>query len=158
MLVPLPDGHTAEAVRDALAATGQQLPQHLWKSLTWDQGKETAQHAQFTIDTGVDLYFSTPRAHGSAAPTRTPTDSSVNTSPKTPTCPSPPKKTSTPQPTNSTGASDKPSDGRHHQTSPPKGCNDPLRPQALWAGGSAGFDYRLYFDRDTHRQRGDTYC
>ena len=38
MLFGLPDGHTAEAVRNALAATVQQLPEHLWKSLTWDQG------------------------------------------------------------------------------------------------------------------------
>ena len=44
MLFPLPDGNTAEAVRVALAATVQRLPDHLWKSLTWDQGKEMAQH------------------------------------------------------------------------------------------------------------------
>ena len=62
MLFPLPDGHTAEAVRNALAATVQQLPEHLWKSLTWDQGKEMAQHAQFTIDTGVQVYFCDPKS------------------------------------------------------------------------------------------------
>ncbi len=57
MLFPLPDGNTAQAVRTALAATVQRLPEHLWKSLTWDQGKEMAQHAQFSIDTGVQVYF-----------------------------------------------------------------------------------------------------
>ena len=62
MLFPLPDGHTAEAVRNALTATVQQLPEHLWKSLTWDQGKEMAQHAQFTIDTGVQVYFCDPKS------------------------------------------------------------------------------------------------
>ena len=62
MLFPLPDGNTAEAVRDALATTVQRLPQHLWQSLTWDQGKEMAQHAQFSIDTGVDVYFCDPRS------------------------------------------------------------------------------------------------
>jgi len=36
MLFPLSDGHKAEAVRDALTETVQQLPEHLWKSLTWD--------------------------------------------------------------------------------------------------------------------------
>jgi IS30 family transposase len=62
MLFPLPDGNTAESVRTALAETIQRLPQHLWRSLTWDQGKEMAQHAQFTIDTGVQVYFCDPKS------------------------------------------------------------------------------------------------
>ena len=62
MLFPLPNGHSAVAVRDALAETVQRLPDHLWQSLTWDQGKEMAQHAQFTIDTGVQVYFCDPRS------------------------------------------------------------------------------------------------
>ncbi len=62
MLFGLPNGHSAEAVRNALAETVQQLPEHLWQSLTWDQGKEMAQHAQFTIDTGVQGYFCDPRS------------------------------------------------------------------------------------------------
>ena len=62
MLFPLPDGHSAEAVRVALAATVQQLPEHLWESLTWDQGKEMAQHAQFFIDTGVQVFFCDPKS------------------------------------------------------------------------------------------------
>jgi len=62
MLFGLPDGHTAQAVRDALTETVQQLPEHLWKSLTWDQGKEMAQHAQFTIDTGIQVYFCDPKS------------------------------------------------------------------------------------------------
>jgi len=62
MLFPLPDGNTAEAVRTALAETIKRLPEHLWRSLTWDQGKEMAQHAQFTIDTGVQVYFCDPKS------------------------------------------------------------------------------------------------
>jgi IS30 family transposase len=62
MLFPLPDGHTAQAVRTALADTVQRLPAHLWQSLTWDQGKEMAQHTQFTIDTGVQVYFCDPKS------------------------------------------------------------------------------------------------
>jgi len=62
MLFPLPNGNTAEAVRTALAATVQRLPEHLWKSLTWDQGKEMAQHVQFTVDTGIQVYFCDPRS------------------------------------------------------------------------------------------------
>ena len=62
MLFPLPGGNTAESVRTALAETIQQLPEHLWRSLTWDQGKEMAEHAQFTIDTGVQIYFCDPKS------------------------------------------------------------------------------------------------
>jgi len=62
MLFGLPDGNTAEAVRDALTATVQRLPEHLWQSLTWDQGKEMAQHAQFSVDTGVRVYFCDPKS------------------------------------------------------------------------------------------------
>ncbi len=62
MLFPLPDGNTAEAVRDALTKTVQRLPQHLWQSVTWDQGKEMAQHAQFKVDTGVQVYFCDPKS------------------------------------------------------------------------------------------------
>ena len=62
MLFPLPDGNTAEAVRTALAQTMQRLPEHLWRSLTWDQGKEMAQHTQFTIDTGLQVYFCDPKS------------------------------------------------------------------------------------------------
>ncbi len=62
MLFPLPDGTTAESVRVALTDTVQKLPEHLWQSLTWDQGKEMAQHAKFTIDTGVQVFFCDPKS------------------------------------------------------------------------------------------------
>jgi len=62
MLFGLPDGNTAEAVRDALTQTVRRLPEHLWQSLTWDQGREMAQHAKFTVDTGVDVYFCDPQS------------------------------------------------------------------------------------------------
>jgi len=62
MLLPLPDGNTAEDVRVALTDTIRKLPEHLWQSLTWDQGREMAQHAQFSIDTGVDVYFCDPKS------------------------------------------------------------------------------------------------
>ena len=62
LLFPLPEGNSAEAVRIALAESVQQLAEHLWRSLTWDQGKEMAQHTQFTIDTGVQVYFFDPKS------------------------------------------------------------------------------------------------
>jgi IS30 family transposase len=52
-LVELPEGHSGEAVRDALVKSIGSLPKQLRRSLTWDQGKEMLEHAQFTIDSGV---------------------------------------------------------------------------------------------------------
>ena len=62
MLLHLPAEHTAEAVRDALTSTVMTLPAHLRRSLTWDQGKEMAQHQQFSITTGVPVYFCDPHS------------------------------------------------------------------------------------------------
>jgi IS30 family transposase len=55
-------GHGAEAVRDAIASTIMDLPAHLRRSLTWDQGAEMAQHARLRIDTGLDIYFCDPQS------------------------------------------------------------------------------------------------
>lgn len=60
MLVPLPYGKDALHVREALAQKLEQLPKHLVKTLTYDQGKEMSQHRQFTIDTGINVYFADP--------------------------------------------------------------------------------------------------
>jgi transposase, IS30 family len=62
LLFPLPDGFTAERLRPALTAAVLQLPQQLRRSLTWDHGKEMAEHTQFTIDSGVQVYFCDPRS------------------------------------------------------------------------------------------------
>jgi len=55
-------GHGAEAVRDAIAETITSLPEQLWRSLTWDQGAEMAQHVQLRIDTGLAVYFCDPHS------------------------------------------------------------------------------------------------
>jgi IS30 family transposase len=60
MLVPLPNGHNAEHVRDQLLATIAKLPAHLRGSLTWDQGCEMAQHRQFTLASDMQVYFCDP--------------------------------------------------------------------------------------------------
>jgi IS30 family transposase len=62
MLVKIPGRRTAEEVNAALTAKVQALPAALKRSLTWDQGKEMAEHAKFTIDTGVQVYFCDPRS------------------------------------------------------------------------------------------------
>jgi IS30 family transposase len=62
MLIALPNGHSADVVADALAAKIVELPEQLRRSLTWDQGKEMAAHAKFTVQTGVPVYFCDPRS------------------------------------------------------------------------------------------------
>ena len=61
MLIALPSRSTDDVV-PALAQHVQQLPEQLRRSLTWDRGTEMAKHAQFTVDTGVQVYFCDPRS------------------------------------------------------------------------------------------------
>jgi transposase, IS30 family len=62
MLVGPPETHRADVVAAALAAKITELPQQLRRSLTWDQGREMAQHADFTVASGVPVYFCDPRS------------------------------------------------------------------------------------------------
>ena len=62
LLLHLPHGYGAEQVRDAMIATITTLPEHLWRSLTWDRGIEMARHREITIATGLPIYFCDPRS------------------------------------------------------------------------------------------------
>ena len=62
LLLHLPGKHNAEAVRDAMLAKITELPQHLWRSLTWDQGWEMAKHGEITIASGLPIYFCDPHS------------------------------------------------------------------------------------------------
>jgi IS30 family transposase len=59
MLVKV-DGKDTESVVNALIANARKLPQQLYKSLTWDRGKELADHKRFTLDTHIQVYFCDP--------------------------------------------------------------------------------------------------
>ncbi|TFD66311.1 IS30 family transposase [Cryobacterium ruanii] len=50
-------GHGAEATRKALVIQMSTLPAAMRRSLTWDRGKELAQHVEFTKATGIAVYF-----------------------------------------------------------------------------------------------------
>jgi transposase, IS30 family len=62
ILLKLPNGHSAAAVRQAMTKRILTLPAQLRRSITWDQGKEMAEHVRFTIDTGVQIYFCDPKS------------------------------------------------------------------------------------------------
>ena len=55
-------GHGAEVVRDAIVAAITTLPEHLRRSLAWDQGAEMARHADLRIDHGLPVYFCDPQS------------------------------------------------------------------------------------------------
>jgi IS30 family transposase len=55
--VALPHGHDADSVQDALFDAVKDLPAHLRKSLTWDQGTEMARHAALTLAADLPVYF-----------------------------------------------------------------------------------------------------
>jgi IS30 family transposase len=62
VLLHLPHGRTAEHVRGALTRQLAKLPAELRRTLTWDQGKEMAEHVRFTVDTDIDVYFCDPHS------------------------------------------------------------------------------------------------
>ena len=61
MLVKVANKDT-ESVITALIKSAQKLPRELYKSLTWDRGKELADHPRFTLATDVDVYFCDPQS------------------------------------------------------------------------------------------------
>ena len=73
LLVPLGRDLTAEHTRDCLATLIKTLPDQTFKTLTWDQGVEMARHREFTIDTGVQVYFCDPHS-----PWQRPTNENTN--------------------------------------------------------------------------------
>ena len=61
MLAKVPSRDTATVIK-ALIRQARRLPQELYKSLTWDQGKELSAHKQFSLATDIDVYFCDPKS------------------------------------------------------------------------------------------------
>ena len=55
-------GYGAVTMKNVLASTMTTLPEQLRRSLTWDHGKELAQHAAFKVETGIPVYFADPQS------------------------------------------------------------------------------------------------
>ncbi len=54
-------GKDTETVIDALIKNARKLPDELYQSLTWDRGKEMADHKRFTLATDIKVYFCDPQ-------------------------------------------------------------------------------------------------
>ena len=52
----------ARSVREAIESTITTQPEQLRRSITWDRGKEMAQHATLKIDTGIQVFFADPHS------------------------------------------------------------------------------------------------
>ncbi len=55
-------GKDTETVVTALIKQSKKLPKELYKSLTWDRGKELADHQRFSLATDIDVYFCDPHS------------------------------------------------------------------------------------------------
>ena len=62
LLARLGGDRTTDHVIEALKTRIQELPAHLTRSLTWDQGRELSAQAAFTVETGLAVYFCDPRS------------------------------------------------------------------------------------------------
>ena len=51
-----------QTVISALIKQAKKLPRELYKSLTWDRGKELTDHRRFTLATNIDVYFCDPQS------------------------------------------------------------------------------------------------
>ena len=56
------NGKDSETVINALIKQAHKLPVELYKSLTWDRGKEMADHQRFTLATDINVYFCDPQS------------------------------------------------------------------------------------------------
>jgi IS30 family transposase len=61
MLVKVADRST-QTVVTALIRQARKLPNELYKSLTWDRGKELSDHKRFSMETNIDVYFCDPQS------------------------------------------------------------------------------------------------
>ena len=55
-------GYGAVTMAKALKNTVTKLPAELWRSLTWDRGKELSDHVRFTVESGAKVFFADPQS------------------------------------------------------------------------------------------------
>ena len=61
MLAKVPNRET-QTVVEALIRQARKLPDELYRSLTWDRGKELTDHKRFSMETDIEVYFCDPQS------------------------------------------------------------------------------------------------
>jgi transposase, IS30 family len=62
LMADLPNGHSAPEVLAALVELFERVPEHLRRTLTWDQGREMAAHQTLAATVGIHVYFADPHS------------------------------------------------------------------------------------------------
>ena len=76
-----------QTVVSALIKQAKTIPNELYKSLTWDRGKELADHRRLTLATNINVTSAIRKVRGSVAPMKTPTVCFGSTCRRGLTCP-----------------------------------------------------------------------
>jgi transposase, IS30 family len=87
MLLHLPGGRDAHLAGHAMRQAITALPGELARTITWDQGIEMAFHTDFTVATGIPVYFCDPHSPWQRGSNKTRTGCCASTCPKAPTYP-----------------------------------------------------------------------
>ncbi|MFE9976063.1 IS30 family transposase [Streptomyces hirsutus] len=101
-IVALPDGIKAKQVTPDLTRSLLGIPPHLRRTLTWDRGREMAEHQAITAETGMPVYLCKPRSPWQRGTNETPTDCFGSTFPRARTSARSARPSWTPSPTSST--------------------------------------------------------
>jgi IS30 family transposase len=146
----LPEGFAAQQVRPALTAAILRRPRQLRRSLTWDQGREMAEHTRFTVDSGVQVFFCDPRS-----PWQRGTNQNTNGLLRQYLSRNGDLRRFdqarwTPSPPSSTAALDNPWGSRHPRRHSRRRCADPLRPPTIL--GQPPPDIICKFGNRLHRE------
>jgi len=111
------------------------LPLTLWRTLTWDQGLEMANHIQIAAATDLGIYFWDPHSPWKRGTTRTPTGCCASTSPRAATCRSSPPTTSTSWPSSSTPDPAAPWRGKPRAVALDQLLSEPFNPPGVALAG-----------------------
>jgi len=131
MLVKVANKDTGSVIT-ALIKQSKKLPGELYQSLTWDRGKELADHKRLALASNVEVYFCDPRSPWQRGSTRTPTGCCASIFPTEPTCPCKARPSSAPSPVSSTNGPERPCSIKPQPRGSPSVLRRSVEPATHW--------------------------